>query len=108
MRCRAFGEYLHVHDAQAEGSRETRYLALAFNGMKRQIAMPVEERTFILAGIAHNMRTYLTRLCLRMDYIMDSEPHRRTEQDFGWVDPDRQHPADQCDQTCARPFPDQR
>ncbi|CCW15742.1 hypothetical protein EBBID32_700 [Sphingobium indicum BiD32] len=78
----AFGEDIHAPDAQAEGSRETRDLALAFNGMKRRIATLVEERTFILAGIAHDMRTYLTRLRLRMDYIADSEQHHRAEQDL--------------------------
>lgn len=79
----AFGVDLHAPDALAEGSRETRDLALAFNGMKRRIAMLVEERTFILAGIAHDMRTYLTRLRLRMDYITDDEQHRRADQDLG-------------------------
>ena len=78
----AFGENLHALDARPDGSRETRELALAFNGMKGRIATLVEERTFILAGIAHDMRTYLTRLRLRMDYITDAEHHHRAEQDL--------------------------
>jgi len=42
----------------------------------------VEERTFILAGIAHDMRTYLTRLRLRTEFIVDPDQHRRAEQDL--------------------------
>ncbi len=78
----ALGQDLHAPDAKVEGSRETRELALAFNGMKRRIATLVEERTFILAGVAHDMRTYLTRLRLRMDYISDAEQHLRAERDL--------------------------
>ncbi len=76
------GQDLHAADVRAEGSRETRELALAFNGMKQRIAGLVEERTFILAGIAHDMRTYLTRLRLRMEFIVDPDQHRRAEQDL--------------------------
>lgn len=78
----ALGQDLQAPDARVEGSRETRELALAFNGMKQRIAKLVEERTFILAGIAHDMRTYLTRLRLRMDYISDAEQHLRAERDL--------------------------
>jgi len=78
----ALGGDLHAPDARIEGSRETRELAQAFNGMKQRIAGLVEERTFILAGIAHDMRTYLTRLRLRAEFIADPDQLRRAEQDL--------------------------
>ncbi len=79
---RALGEDLRAPDAKAEGSAETRALAQAFNDMKGRIAGLVDERTFILAGVAHDMRTYLTRLRLRADFIADQGQRAKAEQDL--------------------------
>ncbi|WP_336966111.1 ATP-binding protein [Sphingobium aquiterrae] len=78
----ALGQDLRALDAPVEGSRETRALASAFNDMKGRIAGLVEERTFILAGIAHDMRTYLTRLRLRAEFIGDAGQRARAGQDL--------------------------
>lgn len=78
----ALGEYLNAPDAPVEGSREVRALGTAFNAMKGRITRLVEERTFILAGIAHDMRTYLTRLQLRADFIADPDQRRRAMTDL--------------------------
>lgn len=79
---RAFGADLSAADAPVEGSRETRALAVAFNDMKGRIAQLVEERTFILAGVAHDMRTYLTRLRLRAEFIADPAQQSRAVADL--------------------------
>lgn len=79
---RAFGADLSAPDARVEGSAETRGLATAFNDMKGRITRLLEERTFILAGIAHDLRTYLTRLRLRADFIDDPEQRTRAESDL--------------------------
>ena len=81
-RVDALGSDLRAPDAAIEGSRETRALAVAFNEMKQRIASLVEERTFILAGVAHDMRTYLTRLRLRADFIEDPDQRQRAERDL--------------------------
>ena len=73
----AVGGDLHADDVKPEGSREIRTLARAFNDMKHRIAGLVDERTFMLAGIAHDMRTYLTRLRLRVEMIADEEQRVR-------------------------------
>lgn len=78
----AFGSDLTVPDAKVEGSREVRDLAGAFNDMKQRIGGLVEQRTFLLAGIAHDLRTYLTRLRLRADFIADDDQRVRTERDL--------------------------
>lgn len=79
---RALGVDLNAEDIRPEGSPEVRTLAEAFNDMKHRIAALVEERTFILAGIAHDMRTYLTRLQLRADFIDDEGQRRRAVRDL--------------------------
>lgn len=78
---RALGDDLHAADVRPGGSREVRTLASAFNDMKHRIAGLVEERTFMLAGIAHDMRTYLTRLRLRVDLIPDDDQRARAVRD---------------------------
>jgi signal transduction histidine kinase len=78
----ALGDDLRAPDATVEGSRETRALAQAFNGMKARIVSLMDERTFILAGIAHDMRTYLTRLRLRAEFIADDGQRARAERDL--------------------------
>lgn len=53
------------------GPRELRDLASAFNTVRAKLAAMMEERTRMLAAVAHDFRTYLTRLQLRADYITD-------------------------------------
>lgn len=79
---RALADDLNADDVRPEGSPEVRTLAEAFNDMKQRIAALVEERTFILAGIAHDMRTYLTRLHLRAEFIVDEEQRKRAVRDL--------------------------
>lgn len=68
---RRFAADLNAPDLPVTGSREMRDLSRAFNEMKGRIAGLVAERTRMLAGIAHDMRTYLTRLRLRAEFIDD-------------------------------------
>jgi signal transduction histidine kinase len=68
---RRFSSDLTTPDVPVTGSREMRELSLAFNEMKARIGVLMAERTRMLAGIAHDMRTYLTRLRLRVDFIDD-------------------------------------
>ncbi|WP_114952367.1 ATP-binding protein [Sphingosinicella terrae] len=69
-------------DLAVEGPRETRDLAAAFNEMKGRIAGLLVERSRILAAVAHDMRTYLTRLRLRADYIEDADQRQRAVTDL--------------------------
>lgn len=79
---RRFGSSLETSDLRVEGTREVRDLALAFNDMKRRIIDLMAERTRTLAAIAHDMRTYLTRLRLRVDYIDDADHRERAVRDL--------------------------
>jgi signal transduction histidine kinase len=65
-----------------EGASEVRDLARAFNDMKGRISGLIAERTHTLAAIAHDMRTYLTRLRLRAEYIDDSDHRERAVRDL--------------------------
>ena len=69
-------------DLPMRGPRELVELGAACNDMKRQIRELLDERTRILAAIAHDVRTYLTRLRLRTDFIDDFEQRKRAVGDL--------------------------
>jgi len=69
-------------DLNVTGSRELRELAGAYNEMKGRIAELIGERTRILAAVAHDMRTYITRFRLRAEFIEDPEQHSRAVSDL--------------------------
>jgi signal transduction histidine kinase len=77
-----FASELDTPDLPETGPREIRELSTAFNEMKRTIRGLVTERTRVLAAIAHDMRTYLTRLRLRVDFIADQEQSQRAARDL--------------------------
>ncbi|MBI1199868.1 MAG: HAMP domain-containing protein [Phenylobacterium sp.] len=79
---RRFAEDLSADDLPERGSAELRDLSAAFNHMKRTIRGLVDERTRMLAAIAHDLRTYLTRLRLRADFIDDPDQHARAVADI--------------------------
>ncbi|WP_051170192.1 ATP-binding protein [Sphingomonas sp. YL-JM2C] len=66
---------LAMADMPVTGARELKNLALEFNRMRRTLRDQAEDRTRILAAIAHDLRTYLTRLNFRADHIIDPRQH---------------------------------
>ena len=55
------------------GSRELRNAARAFNRMQERLRHLVDDRTMMLTAISHDLRTVLTRLRLRSEFIADEE-----------------------------------
>jgi two-component system osmolarity sensor histidine kinase EnvZ len=60
----AFGRGRPVKDFVPQGAREVRRAAQAFIAMRRRIERQIEQRTVMLAGVSHDLRTMLTRLRL--------------------------------------------
>lgn len=56
-----------------KGPSEVREAAGAFNSMQMQIRHFIQERTYMLAAIAHDLQTPLTRLRLRLEKVADEE-----------------------------------
>ncbi len=59
------------------GSSEVGRLARAFNDMQRRLRRFVRDRTQMLAAISHDLRTPITRLRLRADFLDDREQQRK-------------------------------
>ena len=59
-------------DFRPRGAREVRQAALAFLEMGDRIKTHVEQRTTMLAGVSHDLRTVLTRFKLELAFMGDS------------------------------------
>jgi len=62
----AFGKGREVANFRPRGAREVRRAAAAFLEMKARIERAIEQRTTMLAGVSHDLRTVLTRFKLEL------------------------------------------
>jgi two-component system osmolarity sensor histidine kinase EnvZ len=68
----AFGKGRDVQNFRPRGATEVRRAAAAFLEMKRRIERQIEQRTTMLAGVSHDMRTVLTRFKLELALLGES------------------------------------
>lgn len=64
------------------GPREVRQAARAFNGMQSRIKKLISDRTQMLAAISHDLRTPITRLRLRAEFVEDDEQRAKIMADL--------------------------
>lgn len=64
------------------GPREVREAAAAFNTMQNRIGELIKNRTLMLAAISHDLRTPLTRMRLRNEFIPDTNLRAKNEHDI--------------------------
>lgn len=62
----SFGKGIQVIDFKPEGAREVRQAANAFLRMRERIQRQIAQRTEMLAGVSHDLRTPLTRMKLQL------------------------------------------
>ena len=68
----SFGKGREVPDFKPEGATEIRQAASAFNVMRGRILNAITQRTEMLAGVGHDLRTPLTRMKLQLAMLPDS------------------------------------
>jgi len=68
----SFGKGREVPNFRPRGAREVRRAAAAFIEMKTRVERAIEQRTAMLAGVSHDLRTVLTRFKLELALIEDS------------------------------------
>src|SRR5579872_1682711 len=62
----AFGKGREAPNFRPRGAREVRRAAAAFLEMKSRVERAIEQRTTMLAGVSHDLRTVLTRFKLEL------------------------------------------
>ena len=62
----SFGKGRDVADFKPEGATEVRQAAVAFLKMQERIKRQIQQRTEMLAGVSHDLRTPLTRMKLQL------------------------------------------
>ncbi len=62
----SFGKGRDVPSFGPRGAQEVRRAALAFIEMKRRVERAIDQRTTMLAGVSHDLRTILTRFKLEL------------------------------------------
>lgn len=71
----SFGKGRSIGDFVPRGAREVRRAGEAFTEMRRRIERQIEQRTTMLAGVSHDLRTVLTRFRLQIA-LMPAGPDR--------------------------------
>jgi two-component system, OmpR family, osmolarity sensor histidine kinase EnvZ len=74
----AFGMGRDIGPIKPEGATEVRQAAAAFNRMQERVRRFLVQRTEMLAGVSHDLRTPLTRLRLALEMM---PPHEDAHQD---------------------------
>lgn len=77
----AFGKGQKADDFKPSGAREVRRAAAAFIAMRQRIERHLRQRTEMLAGISHDLRTPLTRMKLRLAMMGNGEDQEELTQD---------------------------
>lgn len=77
----SFGKGRPIDDFRPSGALEVRRAAQAFIEMRRRIERQIEQRTAMLAGVSHDLRTILTRFRLQLALFPDSEEVRGLQRD---------------------------
>jgi two-component system osmolarity sensor histidine kinase EnvZ len=82
----AFGKGRAVGDFAPRGAREVRQATVAFHLMRERVERQIEQRTAMLAGVSHDLRTVLTRLKLQLTFLPDSEDVTAMKSDVADMD----------------------
>lgn len=78
----AFGRGQDVERFKPAGAREVRRASAAFLDMRARLKRHIEQRTQLLAGVSHDLRTPLTRLRLQLALMPESEEREAARRDL--------------------------
>jgi two-component system osmolarity sensor histidine kinase EnvZ len=76
-----FGRGQDVPQFRPEGAREVRQAARAFIEMRDRIRRQIQQRTDMLSGVSHDLRTPLTRMKLQLAMLGDGDDIRELRED---------------------------
>ncbi|MDA9769313.1 ATP-binding protein [Candidatus Pelagibacter sp.] len=77
-----FGKGENIDEYRPSGALEIRQAGLEFDKMRRRIMRHLNQRSEMLSGISHDLRTPLTRLKLQLSFIKDDELSKKMSADI--------------------------
>ncbi len=77
----SFGKGRDVPNFRPEGATEVRQAAAAFLKMRERLQRQLTQRTEMLAGVSHDLRTPLTRMRLALEFLGDNETAAELQHD---------------------------
>lgn len=77
-----FGKGRDVADFRPQGAKEVRQAAVAFLAMRSRIQRQLTQRTAMLAGVSHDLRTPLTRMKLQLEMMGTDESVAALKEDI--------------------------
>jgi two-component system osmolarity sensor histidine kinase EnvZ len=77
-----FGRGRPAPEFTPRGAREVRRASAAFIRMRERIIRQMEQRTEMLAGVSHDLRTILTRFRLQLELMGEAEGSEELRQDI--------------------------
>jgi signal transduction histidine kinase len=81
-----FGQDVNAPALAEEGPREVRAASRAFNRMQGRLRRVIEDRDQLAAAMSHDLRTPVTRLRLRAEYIGDRDQRTRMLADLDEIE----------------------
>ena len=76
-----FGRGENIDEYRPSGALEIRKAGLEFDKMRKRIVRHLTQRSEMLSGISHDLRTPLTRLKLQLSFIKDEELSKKMSSD---------------------------
>ena len=77
-----FGRGENIDEYRPSGALEIRKAGLEFDKMRKRIMRHLNQRSEMLSGISHDLRTPLTRLKLQLSFIKDKELSKKMSLDI--------------------------
>ena len=77
-----FGRGEEVDDYRPSGSLEIRQAGYEFDKMRKRILRHLNQRSEMLSGISHDLRTPLTRMKLQLSFVKDKEISSKLNEDI--------------------------
>ena len=77
-----FGRGLDAPELKESGALEIRQTTIAFNQMRTRIKRFLKQRTDMLAGVSHDLRTPLTRMKLQLSLMENTKDKKELENDI--------------------------
>lgn len=72
-QARRLGTDVNAPPMDIDGPREVRAVAHAFNEMQARLRSYIDDRTRMIAAVSHDLRTPITRLRLRAEFVEDEQ-----------------------------------